>query len=405
MNIFFNILQKCAKREDIVECKKGNEVVFFANNYAPENRDIGIYLNALMYNIYYEVIKKSKEFVINKLSALNWITDNIFISNQLKEKLIALFSKAQQTYFSLNRFINIYKHRKYPTVVTNDLSLNTLTKDDSQTVVILQAKSVYYFSLADLINIIETAICNSPNFFSDPLTPKNPYNNQPFSLTTLYNIYFAMKQSKRLLSIPFHLYFLEDFNKNTFRRNNEMFIRDFAISKYVLNTHSDSLVQSILSMISNNVYINKLIIDSAFPKDLLVNIFRPFLLQYYKIHYSLKGMEYKQKNLTELNIKFKKFYDYNPLFGRKIVKFVVKGKGKYKYNCYTDTYYTDTYYTDTYYTDTNPFITRTYVKKQINISFNTKHLSFYKINLTNDSSDNDELSDDDYSDDDDDSVS
>jgi hypothetical protein len=392
MNIFFNILQKCAKREDIVSLKKGNEIIFFANNYAPENTDIGIYLNTIMYNIYYEVIKKRKVFISAKLSSLNWIMDNIFISKQLKEKIVSMFSKAQRIYFSLNRFINIYKHRKYPTVVTNDLSLNPLSKHDRQTIIILQAKSIYLFSIADLINVIETAICNSPNFFSDPLTPKNPYNNQPFSPTTLYNIYFAMKQSKRLLSIPFHLYFLEDFNKHTFRRNNEMFIRDFAISKYVLNTHSDSLVQSILSMIHNNVYINKLIIDSEFPKDLLVNIFRPFLLQYYKIHFSLKGAEYKQKNTSELNIKFKKFYDYNPLFGRKIVKFVVNGKGKYRYK---------------YWLGDDVFVNRTYVKRKPQITFNTKHISFYKINLTNESSDNHELSDDDYdeSDDDDDSIS
>lgn len=382
MNIFFNILQKCAKREDILECKKGKEIVFFANNYASENRDIGIYLNTIMYNIYYEVNKKGKGFIAAKLDTVNWIIDNIFISKQLKEKLIAMFSKAQRTYFSLNRFLNIYKHRKYPTVVTNDLSLNPLTKNDSQTVVILQAKSVYLFSIADLINVIETAICNSPNFFAEPLTPKNPYNNQPFSLTTLYNIYFAMKQSKRLISIPFHLYFLDHFNKHHFFQNNATFIRDFAISKYVLNTHSDSLVHSILSMVSNNVYINKLIIDSNFPKDVLVNIFRPFLLQYYKIHYSLKGAEYKNKNSTELNIKFKKFYDYNPLFGRKIVTFLVKGKGNekrtYSYKCYTN----------------DTFITRSYVKKETKIEFNTKHISFYKINLENDSSDTDDLSDD-----------
>lgn len=385
MNIFFNILQKCAKREDIISLKKDNEVVFFSNNYSPENADIGIYLNTIMYNIYYEVVKKGKGFVIRKLSALNWIIDNIFISNQLKEKLITLFSKAQRIYFSLNRFLNIYKHRKYPTVVTNDLSLNPLTKHHSQTVVILQAKSVYLFSIADLINVIETAICNSPNFFSEPLSPKNPYNNQVFSITTLYNIYFTMKQSKRLLSIPFHLYFLEHFNKHQFRQNNEAFIREFAINKYVLNTHSDSLVQSILLMISNNVYTNKLSIDSAFPKDLLVNIFRPFLLQYYKIYYSVKGEEYKHKNANELNIKFKKFYDYNPLFGRKIVTFSVKGKrrGKYNYKYWID----------------ETFITRTYVKRKTNISFNTKHVSFYKITLENDS-------DDDYLDDsDDDSIS
>jgi hypothetical protein len=389
MNIFFNILQKCAKREDIVECKKGNEFLFFSNGYDAENADISVYLNTMMYDIYYKITKIVNKLVgkigdnkvypyfsaVTKFAALNSILNNIFISNEVKERILDLFTKAQRIYFSLNRFSNIYKRAKYPTVVTNDLSLNPLTKDDSQTVVILQAKSVYLFSIADLINVIETAICNSPNFFSDPLCPKNPYNNEVFSLSILYNIYFKMKQSKRLISIPFHLYFLEHFNKNTFRRNNEVFIRDFAINKYVLNTHSDSLVQSILSMISNNAYINKLIIDSEFPKDILVNIFRPFLLQYYKIHYSLKGLEYKQKNTSELNIKFQKFYDYNPLFGRKIIKFVVKGKGQYKYK---------------YWVADKTFVTRTYVKRQTQITFNTKHISFYKINLENDSSDTDD---------------
>ena len=45
----------------------------------------------------------------------------------------------------------------------------------------------------DLINIIETAICNAPNFFLDPLPPKNPYNNQKLNTSTLCNIYFKMK--------------------------------------------------------------------------------------------------------------------------------------------------------------------------------------------------------------------
>jgi hypothetical protein len=58
------------------------------------------------------------------------------------------------------------------------------------------------------------------------------------------------------------------------------------------------------------------------------------------------------------------------------VKFIVKGKGKekekgqYRYKCYSNS---------------DTFITRTYIKKRINISFNTKHISFYKIYLENDS--------------------
>ena len=148
--------------------------------------------------------------------------------------------------------------------------MNPLSVTDKQTIIILQAKSLYLFSLPDLINIIETAICNSPSFFATPLSPKNPYNNEVFSISTLYNIYFRMKESIRLISVPFHLFFLEDFDKTNFSRNNEIFIRDFAIKKYVTNTHSDSLYNAVIRMLDTNFYGRKLLIDDDFPKDLLV---------------------------------------------------------------------------------------------------------------------------------------
>jgi hypothetical protein len=203
-------------------------------------------------------------------------------------------------------------------VVTNDLSMNPLQPDDYQTMIILQNKSLYLFLLRDLINIVENAICNAPNFFAAPLSPKNPYNNEIFSQSILYNIYFKIKDTS-MSSIAFHMFFIEQFNKIKFSDNNEALIRDIAINKYVLNAHTETLYKPILSMLKTNFYSHKLIIDESFPKILLVDVFRPFLMYYYNIQYTLKGYPYKNKCIVEFNIKLKKFYSFNPLFGRKFV--------------------------------------------------------------------------------------
>jgi hypothetical protein len=342
MNIFFDILQRIIYNPSlspklIINPSKENSFAFFlqatGTNVRQEYKDIALYLHIIMYKIYHEIKRREPKYInqlrskinptynltVTKFSVLYNMLYNDFVPKQLKEKLLDVFSKAQRHYLSLNRFLNIYKHKRFPTVVTNDLSLNPLRPEDPQTVVILQNKSLYLFLLRDLITIIENALCNSPYFFASPLSPKNPYNNEQFSDSTLYNIYFKMKESSCLPSIAFHMFFLDQFNKNDFLNNNESLIRDIAINKYVLNTPAESLYQPILTMLKSNFYTNKLVIDPLFPKNLLAEIFRPFLLYYYNIHYTRKGEHYKNACSHEFNIKLKKFYEFNPLFGRKFV--------------------------------------------------------------------------------------
>lgn len=344
MNIFFNILQRSIFNTftPLHICpSKPHDFAFFLQGYtgtntnanANANSNITVYLYIMMYGIYCDVQKRQLKYInllrsktnptynltITKFAALKDILNNVFISNELKEKILTAFSTTQRHYFSLNRFLNIYKYKKFPIVVINDLSLNLLHPDDSQTMTILQNKSLYLFLLRDLINIIENAICNAPNFFACPLSPKNPYNNEIFSQSTLYNIYFKIKDNTCLPSISFHMFFIDQFNKVNFTDNNESLIRDIAINKYVLNTPADTLYKTILSMLNTNFYTRQFTIAESFPKNLLVDIFRPFLLHYYNIHYTLKGYPYKNKCIQEFNIKLKKFYNFNPLFGRKFV--------------------------------------------------------------------------------------
>lgn len=350
MKTFFNVLQKCIKSTKILYPDDPFDMnVYNVSCVDKSYQDVSFYIYILIYDIYYTLRDSliSNIYLKNgyvKLSCLNKVLNNIFITNEVKEKILDIFSKAQSTYFSLVKFINIYKHKKYPRVVTNDLTLNPLDQNHSSTFIMLQNKSIYLFSINDLINIIETAICNAPNFFLQPLSPKNPYNNQKLNTSTLCNIYFKMKTTKCKFSLILHLFFLDCFVKNNFIVNNESFLREYAIKKFVYTSPSQTLYKPIINMLKQNYHTNKLNIHNDFPKDVLVEIFKPYLLYYYTINYNINISQKNSNNKKDLHIKLKKFYEYNELFGRKICE-----AGSIKF------------------------------LKKLTYEFNTKHINFYDI--------------------------
>ena len=352
MKTFFNILQTITNKKH----KTFPDELFKVYKLA----DLDIYTDEIA-NIDFLISKsfykeKSSRYLDKnmrnseaKFSSLNSILENTFYKNELKEKIFNIFSKAQRCYYAFSRLSRIYKTKKYPIVVSNDLMLNPLDINHNNTFILIENKSKYLFSLNDLVSIIETAISNSPNFFSDPLSPLNPYNNEKITTSTLYNIYFKLKESRRLMSILFHLFFLEHFNKEEFSEKNEPIIRENSIKKYVFNSPYTTLYPYILTMLRNNPYTKKYKIHKDFPKDILVEIFRPFLFYFYIINYDIKNTSkiYNYKDI--LYIKLKKFYEYNNAFGRKYVK-LIKHVDK--------------------------VIKREY-------KFNTEHISFYKIPIKN----------------------
>jgi len=361
MKTFFTILQKCIKTKKIIYPDEKFEINT-VSNYDKDFKRVSllIYLIINAINDRYKKITnqlQKKDYKQNyyvilarvKLSILNDYLNNIFISNELKETILDIFSKAQRIYFALSKFANIYRYKRCPLVVTNDLTLNPLDICGKSTFVMLQNKSRYLFSMNDLINIIETAITNAPNFFLTPLSPKNPYNNQKLDTSTLCNIYFKMKEGNCSFSLVIHLFFLACFVKYDFYINNEPFLREYAIKKYVYTSPNNTLYSPVKLMLINDPYTNKLIIHRDFPKDLLVEIFRPYLFYHYVIHYSIKGTEeiYNYKN--QLHIKLRKFYEYNKLFGRKI------------------------------YTGTRS----KFIKSNMSYIFNTNHITFYNICISN----------------------
>jgi hypothetical protein len=104
---------------------------------------------------------------------------------------------------------------------------------------------------------------------------------------------------------------------------------------------TNALHNLVLTMIdyfntNNQYYID---IDDDFPKKDLINIMKPYLFLYCTYNFSLIGIK-KIQSLEIFFKKMKKFYNFNPLFGKKIIKiqsYITKNKIKkfkaiYSYN-------------------------------------------------------------------------
>ena len=329
-------------------------------------------LKTMINEIYFDYSKKIKSmnenklkllslFSISKFCVLNRFLENNFCKKELKENLLNKFCKAQKIYYAFIKVANIYRHKFYKTVVDKDLSLNMLDKNSNNVIAIINNNSKYLFSLNDIVKIVENSISNSPDFFAKPLWPVNPYCRVPFLFSDLYNTYFILKKSSMNMSTLFHCFFISNFDLKIFEIEYECLIREFSIKKYVYCSPYTILYDSVLRMLETNRFTKLLIIHKEFPKDKLVKIFRPFLYYYYIVNYFIDGTNKINEYNKILNYKFRKFYQYNKLFGRKIYKLT---------NIYIN----------------NSTKIKKIIKQQI---FNDKHLPFNSIKLDYSDSDSD----------------
>ena len=381
MRAFFYILQKCANSTTITYPDEPLRINTKTVIPKPAKYDFMkvCYVYNIVCKIYNEFTlqqqktkpkfqkqKSNKQFASAKLKVFSQIlnqgyNDNksksnpSFFLNIYKNKLLDTFSTAQRVYKAFARLAHIYKLKKYKTVVTEDLSMNPLDPKHPSTFILCQNNSKYLFNINDIVKIIENAITHAPSFFQDPIEPKNPYNNEKFNLSTLYNIYFKLKALPRLMPTLLHLFFLENFDIDEFILNNEPLLRETAIRKYIHNSPDDILYKSITKMLMTNYYTRKLTIHKEFPLKTLTDIFKPFLYYFYIINYDIQGTEKIDNYKRVLYIKLKKFYEYNKAFGRKMYNSTIQNKLLKRLNL--------------------PIIPQTY--------FSTKHLSFHNISITN----------------------
>ena len=253
-----------------------------------------------------------------KFEILEGVLNNIFFTQSQKDDFFAVFSRAQRTYKAIAKFARICEVRRSNVQITEDLYMNPIEESDKKVLRIYQKKANYLFTARDLVNIVNKSLTNNQDYFCDPLPIKNPYTNVTFSYATLYNIYFFIRQSTMIMPQLFHSYFINNFNLTKFAVDNECALRDECIRNYVFSTPSDYLYDKIIYMIMSNPYTQKWILSSEFDRGVLVQIMLPYFYLNEIAHYSLNP-DKKCQAMYELDRKFKSFYNFNPLFGRKVI--------------------------------------------------------------------------------------
>jgi len=290
------------------------------DNYEQNNG----YIFNNIYKVAFSIFINKAYSIQDKFKLLNEITENIFYTQEIKANFLSYFIKIQKTYNAFSRVAFLHRYKKAKIMVNTDLIMNEIKENDKYIYCLLQNNCKYLFNIHELIKIVHNSIANSHHFFSNPTPIKNPYNNIIFNKSTLYNIYFFIREKTKLHPELFHYFFKTNFDLNKFVKKYQYVLRNFSIKNYLMNSSKNSICNSIDCMLDHyNSYVKyrqyQIIIDETFPKDLLVKIMKPYLELFITSQYSLLYTDRIQckKLLKKMLLEFNKF---NPLFGRKIYK-------------------------------------------------------------------------------------
>jgi len=298
-----------------------SEVAFFSStvgNKNTYNTDFVSYafINSLRLKPSY-TLRQSKYKIL-----FQSIINNKFVDNNTKTRIMNNFYKAQRIYFAFSRQAYLFKLKKAKKYdVNTDLCMTPLCNFKGSMLLEIYddvTKNKYTYRTSDIINIICTSLSNSPDFFTESLFPKNPYTNIDFTYAQLYNIYFSIKESNYIMPTLLLQFFLKNFDITTFSRENECYIRDYAIKYFNRNSSQDDKYYYIKDLLIEYAKILKsIVIHSEFPRDKIIETFQIYLEDFLTIHYSLNPVmrtSRKRKLRNALYI----FNKLNPTFGRKI---------------------------------------------------------------------------------------
>jgi hypothetical protein len=303
-----------------------------------QNTEPDFYKLFLSYTFVYKPYSIENKFIL-----YDNIINNIFINKETKDDLTYFFYLIQKTYYAFSRLAYLYKLKKAKIIIDMDLCLNKIKEDNRNVFCLFQNGNKYLFNIHDLIKIIENSISNTSYFFNNPLPIKNPYNNVYINKSSLYNIYFFIRDKTYLTPELLFCFFKTNFNLNLFTEQYQYLIREYSIRNYLKNTSIPKLYDDIIIMLDIfNLTVKRqcnIIINDSFPKDKLVDIMKPYLYLYYSSEYSLLDIGKRIRYRTILKSKLEKFQIFNPNFGRKIIKFnkimgdgIIKNTTTYEFN-------------------------------------------------------------------------
>lgn len=317
MSVFCAVLQKVYDLDVYLPTDKNLQ------NKINEKDQVSLFLHQFIIDLnvktkHFTIPKKESSSV--KLKKIKEILENPFFRMEDRDTIFDLFSKAQKIMFAFSKFVNMYKIKKMPIKIQTDLLLNDIDISKKNVFIVLQHSVKYPFIINDLINIITTNLSNCSFFFAEPLEIKNPYNNVPLNKATLYSLYFFIKENLFSMPLLFDLYFHSNFDINSFKINNENYIREIYIKNFARRSHFNILYWYLMAMFEEYYeYMPSISIDRNFPREKLINIMRPYLQLYLLGKYLIIGCEKRYITINLLKKKLLQFSKHNPMFGRKII--------------------------------------------------------------------------------------
>jgi hypothetical protein len=205
------------------------------------------------------------------------------------------FYKAQRLLLVLHKFVQYCKARRIKEY-NNNLDLYGTLIENPFT--LIENKTAYKFSLTDLQKVIINALLNQRYIMPEPMQPKNPYTNLPFSKHNLLLIYCLTPKKHTL----FTLFYKCDFDINAFRNYSYKLLLEYAINDYTRECSIDDIY-----CMCEEYHIR---LSEDFPEDVLCSVFRPYLKEFYRNQIV---------RTTTLERLFFCFDLYNPHFGMKYV--------------------------------------------------------------------------------------
>ena len=328
-NILYNILNINSNTLDVITNSDNLFKDVFMNSSIFSQLNETIQLHMIVFNMLnkYDLNYKNKK--VSKYDILK-LNENRFRSKESKIELTDLFEKTQFVYFYLTRFVNLCKEKISKRSVTTDLALNDITLNNKNVISIYQNNFNYSFTIRDLINICNSALLFSHEFFSDPHIPKNPYTNVVFDQGILLKIYNSIRYSNYKMPVLYELFYKVNFNIDEFLLKYEVIIRDECINHFIKYGDIDEKCDYIRDILS--IYLKKfrpklkMSIHDDFPKKILSEAFQPILYNYLISEYSLLPGCKRWEKLCLMKYMLYKFVNNNPAFGRK--KILINNKNK-----------------------------------------------------------------------------
>ncbi len=233
----------------------------------------------------------------------SWRT-NMFVPSVMKLDLYESYFRIRSMHRCFVKIARLYRWRRAPVQVQTDLYMNDLDVRHPHTFGLMQQGHIYYFTLPNLVHLIQEALLHGSYFFVEPKPFRNPFNNCLFTKADLFNIYFRVREQFVKVPEALHLFFCCEFDVCVMLHRHHTRLTQWAIRRYTQETPHAYLEQDIRSMLhqygqrfsrqqqqnnNNNHNQNEnniLQIHELFDQNTLIEQMRPYLELYFRSKFS-----------------------------------------------------------------------------------------------------------------------